>query len=185
MELEQEIKIRLTKKQYELIEKTFTWEDEYDQVNTYYAPVNADKGHHPTVRIRSKKGKMRLEVKIPVGGEGAMKAHEEYSKAVEYIPFIITKQELNELTGRADMQDVYVEGVLATNRKINKETPGTEIALDCNRYLGKTDRELEVEYIGDKLPDEIKSRLEFLKIDYDKQPAGKYHRYKKRLERLK
>jgi uncharacterized protein YjbK len=176
--LEKELKVALSKDEYEKIEKLIKWEDVYDQINFYYAKAgNEDVKGTPTVRIRSKKKGMKLEVKMPVSSnEGSVKQHEEYAMDIDHIPGVIEKETLNKLLGRSDMEDVQLLGYLSTKRMISTKYPGTEIALDMNEYYGKVDYELEVEFI-DELPKELLDELSFLNIDMNKKVTGKYRRF--------
>lgn len=176
--LEKELKVLLTKEQYEKIDKLISWEDVYDQINFYYAKEgNEDIPGTPTVRIRSKKGKMQLEVKVPVSANaGSIMQHEEYAKDIAYIPPVILRETLNDLLERTDMQDTKLLGFLYTNRRISTKYEGCEIALDKNEYLGKTDYELEVEFT-DELPCELLREFEFLNIDQSRKVTGKYRRF--------
>ena len=176
--LENELKVMLTKEQYEKIDKLIKWEDVYDQINFYYAKEgNEDVPGTPTVRIRSKKGKMQLEVKVPVSANsGAVKQHEEYAKDIAYIPPVISRETLNELLKKEDLPDVKLIGFLYTNRRISTKYAGCEIALDKNEYFAKTDYELEVEFI-DELPGELLKEFDFLDIDMGRKVAGKYRRF--------
>lgn len=182
---EREIKVLLTKEQYESLSKEFTWEETYEQVNIYYSPIVqlADK-KVPTVRIRSKKGGLKLEVKVPKTSDRIdVKVNEEYAKDISFVPQYISGAELSELTGIRDMEDSEVEGLLATRRSISNEYEGVEIALDYNRYLGVTDYELEAEYT-DTLPEEFLKRLEKHGIVFGIEPKGKYRRFRTLLKSI-
>ena len=176
--LEKELKVILSKEEYEKINNLIKWEDIYDQINFYYAKEgNEDIPGTPTVRIRSKKKGMKLEVKVPVSrNEGSVKQHEEYAMDIDHIPGMIAKETLDKLLNRTDMSDVKLLGFLMTNRRISTKYPGTEIALDKNEYFGKTDYELEVEFT-EELPGELLSELNLTNIDMNKKVTGKYRRF--------
>ena len=176
--LETELKVALTKEQYEQIQRELTFKEGYEQINFYYAPQGLEdvKGR-PTIRIRSKKGRMQLEAKVPAGAnEGSVKMHEEYAKDISCIPGTITADEVSALTNGQFAEDVCLLGYLKTYRQINTEYAGTEVALDMNEYLGVTDYELEIEY-EDELPKELLNRLDFLDVEFDKSVTGKYRRF--------
>ena len=179
--LEQEYKKLLTREQYEEVLKTFAWDDDYDQINIYYGEDECgDKPGRPTVRIRSKKGHMMLEAKVPKGAsDKAVKVSEEYAREIACVPYVLSGEELSDLTGIADMGERHILGLLATNRKTNHEYEGCEIALDRNEYSGMTDYEIEIEF-ETELPKELLAKLDFLSIDITKRTVGKYRRFLER-----
>lgn len=90
----------------------------------------------------------------------------EYEKEIEIIPYIITKEELNNLCGVDFFEDRYLLNILVTERR-NYICEDNIISLDRNSYLGITDYELEIEY-KNKIIEKIKKKLEQEKIYNEK-----------------
>ena len=90
----------------------------------------------------------------------------EYEKEIEIIPYITTKEELNNLCGVDFFEDRYLLNILVTERR-NYICEDNIISLDRNSYLGITDYELEIEY-KNKIIEKIKKKLEQEKIYNEK-----------------
>lgn len=181
--LEKELKVMLTQDQYDRLSPLFSWNETREQINFYYAPeataVPEDPESIPTIRIRSRAGKLKLQVKLPPKQDtGAIKYREEYEGPITYIPHSISSEMLQDVCPSLDIPKVSIAGMLYTYRLLSTEYPGVEICLDKNEYLGKTDYELELEF-AEKMPDELLGKLAFLNIDMSKVPQGKYTRFMK------
>ncbi|MCX4316099.1 MAG: glycosyltransferase [Lachnospiraceae bacterium] len=179
--VEYEIKILLTKKQYCHILSLFHWTAIKRQVNFYYdCKELRNDDRKPTIRIRGSYGKLQLQVKIPHTEDvGAVHIHDEYEKDISILPYSLSAEELNQLCGRTDMEEVHLIGMLVTDRHVDSSFPGLEIALDSNSYLGKKDYELELEY-QEEIPADVLEKLSFLNIDFEVRTKGKYSRFVER-----
>lgn len=161
---EKELKILLSKSQFDSLCERFRCSDIFTHINFYYAD-NQDilqrKGI--TVRVREKFGNANLEVKIPLGKQGLVHVKEEYEKELEAIPLRIKGDELTEMT-RFKLPDVTMKGYLITERRVYNWDSNTEICLDHSQYLGYEDYEIEVEN-QKTIPDEILHILKEEKIE--------------------
>lgn len=65
--IEKEIKILLSKEQYEKIEKVFSWKKKFTQINFYYGDLEKiDENGELTVRVRQNGDNYKLQIKKPV-----------------------------------------------------------------------------------------------------------------------
>lgn len=177
---EKELKILLSKSQFDSLCKRFKCEVIYTNINFYYSD-NQDivKNRGITVRVREKNGEIRLQVKIPSGSQGLVHVKEEYEKEVKEIPFEIKGDMLTEMAG-CQLPDVVMKGYLITERMVCNWDSNTEICLDHSQYLGYDDYEVEVEYV-EELPEAI---LEILRNEMIEllPTKGKCKRFFEKLE---
>lgn len=77
--IEKEIKILLSKEQYEKIEKVFSWKKKFTQINFYYGDLEKiDENGELTVRVRQNGDNYKLQIKKPVVYDEAL--HIKYKK---------------------------------------------------------------------------------------------------------
>ena len=175
--LEKEIKLMLTRSEYELLEKTFDFSSEIVQKNNYYrSSACAEK--RISVRVRELGGKKLLQVKLPVSSSGSLDIREELERELDSVPQVISSELLSEICGIED-EAVFI-GALVTKRSLCYDYENVELALDKNEYLGMTDYELEAEYTGE-YPEGLTARLKELEKKKKKAAFGKYSRFCKRL----
>lgn len=177
---EKELKILLSKSEFDSLCKRFKCGEIYTHINFYYSDNQGVlKEQEITVRVREKHGNANLEVKIPSGKQGLVHVKEEYQKKLGAIPLEIKENELTEMTG-CKLPDVAMKGYLITERRVYNWDSNTEICLDHSQYLGHDDYEIEVEYVKE-LPDEI---LEILKDEMIEMipTSGKCKRFFEKLE---
>lgn len=62
---EKEIKILLSKEEYNRVAALFRWDKEFTQTNYYYGNNETVDSDNTTIRVREKEGKFFLQVKIP------------------------------------------------------------------------------------------------------------------------
>lgn len=177
MNIEQEVKVLLSKEQYQLLDSRFTWNEILFQKNTYYtAKEKQGSEKYNTIRIRELNGKYYLQVKISVSESGSLHVKKEYEKEIDGIKEVISKAELKELTG-VDLPDVNKAGTLITERKLcYRDDIHAEICLDKSDYFDVTDYELEVEYTGE-YPADLVKQIESYGIDMNYHGAGKCGRF--------
>lgn len=144
--IEREIKISLTKEQYNTAEKLFQWGKIIEQTNFYYIPQQ-DTGM-TSIRVRQIGEKYFLQLKAPISENGALHVKKEYEQQLDSLPEKLTAQELSQLVG-SDFPAADLAGSLNTQRKLCTDFDHVEICLDKSEYLGLTDYELELEYTAD------------------------------------
>lgn len=177
MKKEKEIKILLSKEQYEEIDDYFEWDDEFVQINYYYSEdIGIETNAEVTFRVRVKNEKKILQIKIPEKQIKSLHIKKEYEKVLNTVPQIISGKSLNEIVGTDRFSDVFLIGDLTTNRKLKKLSDGIEICLDSNKYLGLEDYELEIEF-KEEYPESIVKILENKGISIEKEISGKYSRF--------
>lgn len=175
---EKEIKVLLTKEEYERIQSLFSFEKPYVQSNYYYGHENMDT--RITIRIR-KKDDLKLQIKIPVCINGSLHIKEEYEGTIDEIYDILPLEKVKKIYDVGVDSDLYLLGKLCTNRRVCTLVPDIEIALDMNEYLGKTDYELEIEYKGE-YPTQVVDRLERENIFLKGNTKGKKTRFMEQLQ---
>lgn len=175
--IEKEIKVLISKLEYDTLSENLNWKEEFLQENYYYLDKEGEiRKKDITVRIRKKEGKLKLQTKMPIQCQNALKIKEEKEIEVD---------EIYEEMGRdiyADLIDIYAlnlykVGKLITKRKIIT-FPNCEIALDENHYCNKYDYELEIEYTEDEVPRNILDTIiALVDIDFSKCSKGKNRRF--------
>lgn len=176
---EKELKLLLSKSQFDSLCERFKCRVIYTHINFYYSDnQNVLKKQGITVRVREKHGNANLEVKIPSGKQGLVHVKQEYQKELEAIPLKIKGDELTEMT-RYKLPDVVMKGYLITERRVYNWNSETEICLDHNQYLGCEDYEIEVEYVKE-LPSEILQILKDEMIELS-PTSGKCKRFFEKL----
>jgi uncharacterized protein YjbK len=178
MNEEKEIKILLSPNQYDVVDRLFQWDKEYVQKNYYYGTVEdlATNKNRRTIRVREKLNKIYLQVKIPIEKKSSLHIQKEYKKQIDCIPEWFSKDELEQFTGCTIEKDVTLLGMLETKRKECHVFENIEICLDVNKYLGKVDYEVEIEFTGD-IPTEVITMLKNHNIPVDYEIQGKFSRF--------
>ena len=142
--VENEFKLMLTEAQYQKLYSMYGWDTEFSQTNYYFdTPELSLINSHITCRVRYVGGLYYLQMKLPNGADHSRLEFE--AELGDALPYKLSAQELNELSGRSDIPDVGLIGELTTLRSV-KKFDGGEIDLDRSRYFGITDYELEVEF---------------------------------------
>lgn len=181
---EQEVKKILRQDEYDFLKCQFDFDEEFTQINFYYADKSGViEEKEITIRVRKKNEKIALQVKEPVVKNGALRIHNEYEKIIKKVPYCITAKELMELCN-IKLPDVYLLDMLVTFRQIKWWNNTTQICLDENRYLGVIDYEIEIEYENELEPDIINQFAKW-HISFNKEAVGKFHRFKKEYLRQK
>ena len=178
--IEKEIKLLLTKSQYDIIDKSFEWKRTIIQNNHYYGTLLLENSEY-TIRIREIAKKMKLQVKVPIDTNSSLHIKKEYEKEVNDIPKCLSKEQLKSITN-IDLVDVSYLGKLTTERKVCFFSNDVELCLDSNIYLEHCDYELEIEYKED-YPIDIIKKLSDLGIFIPEKSEGKYTRFIKKLKK--
>ena len=174
---EQEVKAMLSVNQYTFLKNQFMFDDEFEQINSYYSDKNGIiDARNITIRVREKGNQFVLQVKERLSERGSLHISNEYEKQIYGVPRFIGSSELSELCG-SYLPDVHLLDTLVTHRMVKWWNKTTQICLDKNNYLGQVDYEVEIEY-KNILENEILSRFELWDILFDKEICGKYHRFK-------
>lgn len=175
--IENEFKVMLTAEQYTKLYSMYGWDREHTQKNYYFdTPQLSLVQRHITCRVRLLEGVYYLQMKLP---NGAAYSRIELEQTLgDALPYTLSAEQLNALTGRTDMPDVGLIGELSTLRSI-KHIDGAELDLDRSVYFGKTDYELEIEFNDEQWARKLLSRLkEQLSIEAVGDVCiGKLHRF--------
>lgn len=176
MVLEKELKVLLTKEQFEGLQAKINIEKHVSQINFYYSD---DEGkilqNGCTIRVRGKVDSLKLEIKIPVGNQGLIHVKNEYEESIEGVPYKISGRELFHISG-VQLPDVTMKGFLITERFICQWDEYTKVCLDRNSYLGIEDFELEIEYTGDSISKELFQVIKGMDIEL-RETIGKCKRF--------
>lgn len=178
--IEKELKVLITKTQYQKISQAFQWDQVIEQTNHYYLDARGViKENHITVRVREIGGKYELQVKYPVQrkGEGFSQAvviRGEHQENLDGLPEILEGQKVASITG-VNSDDLYPVGSLFTRRDIFLSDQQTTVCLDKNRYLAEEDYELEIEFTS-TINETLFSCLSELGINFEQKAIGKFTR---------
>ena len=177
--LETELKCMLTEEEYKRLETMFDWDWVKEQVNSYYSdPSLLLKKHGITLRVRTKDGISKIQIKVHKNSDSPLQICEESEYDIDHIPECFTEDEVEKMTGIRTKASLL--GSLTTLRHSLMYCDGVEICLDRNDYLDKTDHELEVEYTGE-MPDELRAKLSGAGIEFRDPAVGKCTRFMVRL----
>lgn len=153
--IENELKVMLTREQYETLLFFYDWDGTIEQTNYYYdTPELALSEGHITCRVRKLGEDCFLQMKLPNGRDFSRVELEKRLGAE--VPEELSAELLNGLAGEAagfSLPEVRLLGELFTTRAV-KRFDGAEIDLDKSEYFGKTDYELEIEFT-----DEARARV--------------------------
>ncbi len=172
---EKEIKVILTKNQYDKIKALFIWDEQISQINRYYVNSDTDSGKKLTIRVREENSRYWLQIKRPKSEENSLHISEEYQKELNSAPELLPSETLTELTG-FHIPDSHLIGALSTERAVCRSYPNLEICLDKVFYYDVTEYELELEYTDD-FPDEAIKMLSENGISFSERVNGKYYRF--------
>lgn len=145
--IEQELKLSLTKREYNILHSLGNGED-VTQENFYYYYDNMPLT--TMVRVRRKQDKYTLCFKSAISSRDSVAVNREIECEItkgladSFEEKGITQQQLSMMLGIVMPQPLRCIGSLITNRKIISIN-GLNAELDCNNYLGVTDYELECE----------------------------------------
>ncbi len=153
--IESEYKYRLNMNHYDIILGKLT--DKYVpkrniQINYYYDNKDFELNKtNVTLRVRQIDETLKLEIKLPLYNNGAIKVKKEMSRPLCELPskFNFSKDEWHSIL--PENTDFLLVGEMITERIRFFEENGIEIDLDKNYYLGLIDYELEIEF-----PEELK-----------------------------
>lgn len=177
--LETELKTMLDEETYLRIERMFDWDWVKEQVNSYYTdPMGDLKRNGITLRVRTKDGINKIQVKAHKNAGSPLQICEETEFCADGIPELFTEEQVGEMTGI--YAPAVLLGSLATLRHSLMYDDSTEICLDRSEYLGKIDYELEVEYTAEP-PEELLKALAEAGAVFAEPAVGKCTRFMRRL----
>lgn len=145
--LERELKIMLTKEQYDQIRSDISFDRCYRQTNTYYdTPDQKLKQMGGAFRIRQLPDHSVITLKLP--SDAITKQEYEYpTKATS--PETLSKEELQLLQEKAGIQPPLRQTASFTTLRCEKKLEHAELCLDQTDFGSVTDYELEYEYSDD------------------------------------
>ncbi len=180
--LETELKCMLTEEEYDRLKTMFRWDWVKEQVNSYYSdPSLLLKKHGITLRVRTKDGISKIQVKAHKNAGSPLQICEESEYGINCVPDSFTADEVEKMTGLRT--EASLLGSLTTLRHSLMYCGGVELCLDKNDYLDRTDYELELEYTKD-IPDTLKNALADAGIGFSAPAVGKCTRFMQRLGEL-
>lgn len=180
--LETELKCMLDKETYDRLEATFTWDEVFEQVNSYYTdPSGQLKKNGITLRVRTKGGKDIIQVKTHKNADSPLQIAEEAEFEANGIPERFSADDVLKMTGIEVPASLL--GSLTTQRHSLIFCDGVEICLDKNDYLDKTDYEIEIEYTRE-IPDELTELLRIAGVEFTVPAVGKCSRFMIRLAKI-
>lgn len=142
---EYEVKRLISKNTYCNLRKAQEWDSSTLQVNYYYSnSIILNKQNNITIRIRSIKNYMTLQIKEVIEDRNGLRICEEHEKRLFSIPSIIPQDVIRELSEAYSLGDVYLQGFMVTER-MRRKVGEIEIALGRNFYNGQIDYEIELE----------------------------------------
>lgn len=178
---ETELKCIIDEETFERVRKAFEWEETIEQENNYYT----DRGgvlqkHHITVRVRVANGKAKLQIKMDKKNSSPLQVCEEYEYDIDSVPETLDSETAMKST-RMNVGELYRMGSAVTKRYICRRGK-TELCLDKTTYFGKTDYEVEAEYV-DAVNGELIDRLASLGVKFNQKSIGKFSRFLKEFKK--
>ena len=172
---EKEIKIILTKSQYEEILHDFEWSKNIYQCNNYYDNNSYLEKNDITLRIRKIENTCLLQLKLPNKNKDGLVVKEEFEEFIKradnYIETdIVMKNSCINICGFFNI------GELITNRRVCEFSSDISICLDQNEYLGIVDYELEVEF-KNSFPKELYKYIQEKGLTLENRVLGKRERF--------
>ena len=146
------------------------------QANYYYDTENNTLNKaKTTVRIRQYHNNMKLQIKKHTECSEGLSTSNEYSETIDILPSVLRRTDI--------IDNLYLKGVLFTERKIFLFGENSIICFDENMYLGTCDYEIEIE-LDEADKDKVSAVIEYLGLT-QKPIVNKSERFFKRLEAMK
>ena len=165
----------LDKAAYDRLETAFTWDEVFEQVNSYYTdPTGQLKRNGITLRVRTRNGKDVIQVKAHKNTDSPLQIAEEAEFKTDGIPQSFSAEEVKRMTGIDAPASLL--GSLTTLRHSLMYCDGVEICLDKNDYLDETDYEIEIEYT-EEIPAELMDKLKSAGVEFTAPAVGKCSRF--------
>ena len=178
---ETELKCIIDEEAYERVKKTFEWESSFEQENNYYTDHGGVLNkNHIMVRVRVADGVSKLQVKLDKTNRSPLQVCEEYEYDIDGVPETLDEETAYKLT-QMHVGELYRLGSSVTKRYILHRGK-TELCLDKTTYFGKTDYEVEAEYV-DAVSGELIERLSSLGVKFNQKSIPKYSRFLKEFKK--
>ena len=178
--LETEYKSLLTEDEYKKIADYFDWDSIKEQTNHYYCDDERNLAKNRVMfRVRVKDNKSVIQVKLHKNADSPLQICEELEYSVDGVPETIADGEKYTGIKTGELKNL---GCTVTLRHSKMWDNQTEICLDKTEYLGITDYEIEVEYTGGEMPQELSEELTSLGVEFKENSIGKYTRFLRALE---
>ena len=180
--LETEYKSLLIQSVYNKIANHFDWDWVKEQTNHYYGDKDKILAKNRVMfRVRVKDNNSVIQVKLRKNANSPLQICEELEYPIEGVPEVIADGEKYTGIKTGELKNL---GCTVTLRHSKMWDSQTEICVDKTEYLGITDYEIEVEYTGEKIPENLSAELTALGVEFKKNSIGKYARFSKALEKL-
>ena len=160
---------------YTRVKRAFNWESVFEQENHYYT----DRGgilrkNRTMVRIRVIGDVLKIQVKLHKNSNSPLQICDETEFAIGDVPETISAGIAKAITGM-DVGELYHMGVAKTKRRTLRRGD-SELCLDKTTYFGKTDYEIELEYI-EKMSADLLVKLLSLGVMFKQNSVGKFSRF--------
>jgi uncharacterized protein YjbK len=160
-EIEEEFKYLVPREQYQMLLSKCIERYPFIRyglhVNYYYdtedGTLNKAK---TTVRIRQQNEKMSLQIKKHIKSNNGLSTSDEYCKRINMLPYALRIPNVP--------YNLYMRGVLITERKTFSFGKNSFICFDSNTYLGTCDYEVEIE-VDKADKNDVLAVIKYLKID--------------------
>ena len=177
---ETELKSIIDEETYTRVKCVFDWEKVILQENHYYTDKDGLlRKKRVMVRVRTVGKKNVMQVKLHKNPGSPLQICEENEYSVDGVPESIDAKKAKEITGM-DVGELLRLGSAVTERHILKRGT-TELCLDKTTYFGKTDYEVELEYILN-VDVELLQTLNSIGVAFDKKSVGKFSRFLREYE---
>lgn len=172
---ETELKSIIDEATYTRVKRAFNWTSVKEQENHYYTDKNGVlRGNRIMVRVRVIDDKPVIQVKLHKNQGSPLQICEENEFGITGVPETLSAGTAKKITGM-DVGELHRMGSAVTKRRTLKR--GTsELCLDKTTYFGKTDYEVELEYV-DKMSADLLAKLMPLGVAFNKQCVGKFSRF--------
>ena len=173
--LETEYKSLLTEEEYNKIACHYSWDWIKEQTNHYYSDDESILARNRVMfRVRVKDDRSVIQVKLHKNVNSPLQICEELEYPADGVPEVIEDGEKYTGIKTGTLKNL---GSTVTLRHSKMWDSRTEICLDKTEYLGITDYEIEIEYTGEKIPEELLAELTALGVEFKENSVGKYTRF--------
>ena len=154
----------------------FSFSEHKLQANYYYdTDDNTLNSEKITVRIRQQHSDMKLQIKKHREFDNGLSTSDEYSEKIDTLPSFMRIPDISD--------NVFLKGVLVTERKTFFFGRNSSICFDGNMYLGICDYEVEIE-VDERDTEDALSIINYLGL-IQKPIKSKSERFFRRLEAMK
>lgn len=172
---ETELKSIIDEETYTRVKRAFNWTSVKEQENHYYTDdAGVLRKNRVMVRVRVIDGVSKIQVKLHQNQGSPLQICEETEYDTDGVNETIDADTARKITGM-NVGELRRMGCAVTKRRsLTREA--TELCLDKTSYFGKTDYEVELEYV-EKMSAELLGKLISLGVTFDKSCVGKFSRF--------